>query len=610
MICRQLHNERSRIALKNLGFLQDNTGADDCRDAKEVRRGCYPCRAAEDGACNHGDERRLCAARNKGRRHDGHAAVFFVLNGTGSHDARNAAAGTDQNRNEGLAGQAKAAENTVHDEGNTRHVAASLQECQEDEQNEHLRHKAENRADTGNDTVQNQTGQPVCTADAGQSLFYKYRNARNPNAVVCRIRSLIAVLIQNCHGSGQIVNGSGLVLGCQRFFVLYLIGRFGACRNGCSELRQRSLCSFRIVILGLGIHRCFYSGGVHALLGLIGDKAVCNGQCIVVLVRYIGIRRGTDAEQVPAVAEHAVICPVGSHCTNRGNRYIVHDKHNNRKNRQSQNTVGYDSINLIGNRQLAGGYLFIAALDDGCNINVSLVGDDGLGVIILLGLGSLDVLLDVRARLLGQVQLFQNLAVALENLDGIPALLFLRHVVQNQLLNVCQCVLYRTAERVLRDGLFVLCRMNGRLGSLHDASALERGDFYHLTAQLSAKLLDVDFIAVLLDNIHHVYCDNDRNAQLGQLGGQVQVALQIGAVNDVQNGIRTFAEQVISRYHFLQCVRRQRVDARKVRDDDITVLLQLALFFLNRYARPVADELIGTGQTVEQGCFTTVRIAG
>ena len=63
------------------------------------------------------------------------------------------------------------------------------------------------------------------------------------------------------------------------------------------------------------------------------------------------------------------------------------------------------------------------------------------------------------------------------------------------------------------------------------------------------------------------------DAKLGELRGQVKVALKVRAVDDVQNGIGALADQVVSRYDFLQRVGGQRINARKVGDDDAVVLL-------------------------------------
>ena len=47
----------------------------------------------------------------------------------------------------------KLAEDTVHDEGDTGHVADVLQNGQHEEQNQHLGNEAQDRADTGDDAV-------------------------------------------------------------------------------------------------------------------------------------------------------------------------------------------------------------------------------------------------------------------------------------------------------------------------------------------------------------------------------------------------------------------------------------------------------------------------
>ena len=119
--------------------------------------------AAEQSAGNHGDKGNLGAAGDKGGGHDGHTAVPLVFDGTGGHDAGNAAAGADQHGNKGFAGKAELAENTVKHKGDTGHVAAGLQESQQQEQHQHLGNKAQNCADTGYDTVKDQAGEPVGT---------------------------------------------------------------------------------------------------------------------------------------------------------------------------------------------------------------------------------------------------------------------------------------------------------------------------------------------------------------------------------------------------------------------------------------------------------------
>lgn len=87
-----------------------------------------------------------------------------------------------------------------------------------------------------------------------------------------------------------------------------------------------------------------------------------------------------DAEQMPTVAEHAVVRPVCRNRTDRRNGDVINNKHHNRKDRQSQNTVRYDLIDLIGNGKTAVVLFLVALLDDGSNVNIALVRDDAFCV--------------------------------------------------------------------------------------------------------------------------------------------------------------------------------------------------------------------------------------
>ena len=312
---------------------------------------------------------------------------------------------------------------------------------------------------------------------------------------------------------------------------------------------------------------------------------------------------------MPAVTEQAVVRPVGSGGANGDHGDVVHKEHDHGEDGQTQPAVGHDAVDLIGSGQLTGVLFLVAGLDDLGDVHIALVGDDALGIVVQLLLGGLDVLLDVRHDGRVDVQLIHHLVVALEDLNGVPALLLLGQVVHRRLLDVGDGVLHGAGEGVHGDGLGGLGRGHSRLRRFHDALALQGGDLHDLAAQLAAQLLHVDLVAVLADNVHHVDGDDNGDAQLGQLGGQVQVTLQVRAVDDVQDGIGALVDQVVTSHHFLQRVGGQGVDAGQVHDGHIIVLLQLALFLLHRDARPVAHELVGAGQRVEQGGLAGVRVA-
>ena len=85
------------------------------------------------------------------------------------------------------------------------------------------------------------------------------------------------------------------------------------------------------------------------------------------------------------------------------------------------------------------------------------------------------------------------------------------------------------------------------------------------------------------------------NAQLNQLGGQVQVTFNVGTINDIQDGIRLFIDQVTTGHNFLQGVGGQGVDTGQVLNDNVLLTFQAAFLLFNRNAGPVADILVRTG---------------
>ena len=202
-----------------------------------------------------------------------------------------------------------------------------------------------------------------------------------------------------------------------------------------------------------------------------------------------------------------------------------------------------------------------------------------------------------------------HLVIPLEDLDGVPALLLLRHIVYGGLLDVGDGMFHRAGEGVHGDGLATLGSLNGGLSGLPHTGAFQGGDLHDPAAQLPGQLRHIDPVAVLLHDVHHVDGDDHRNPQLGQLGSQIQVPLQVGAVDDVQNGVGTLTDQVVAGHHFFQRVRGQRVDAGQVHDGHVIVLFQLALLLFHCYTGPVAHELIGSGQGIEQRRLAGVRVA-
>ena len=154
-----------------------------------------------------------------------------------------------------------------------------------------------------------------------------------------------------------------------------------------------------------------------------------------------------------------------------------------------------------------------------------------------------------------------------------------------------------------------VAHLHGLVEQLLQAGALQGGHLDDGAAQLVGHLYGIDLVAVLLHHVHHVQGDDNGDAHLHDLGGQIQVALQVGGIYQVDDHIGVLVNDVVPADDLLQGVGGQGVNAGQVGDHGIGIAPQLALFLLHGNAGPVADILVGTGHGVEHGGLSAVGIA-
>ena len=118
-------------------------------------------------------------------------------------------------------------------------------------------------------------------------------------------------------------------------------------------------------------------------------------------------------------------------------------------------------------------------------------------------------------------------------------------------------------------------------------------------AQQALEQVDVHGAAVGGYLVHHVERDDHRTVKLHELQCQVQVALDVGGVNDVDDGVRTLVEDELTAHDLLACVRRQGVNAGQVGNARLGMVTDGAIFAVDRHAGKVTDVLVGARQLVE-----------
>ncbi|MPN16869.1 hypothetical protein SDC9_164216 [bioreactor metagenome] len=156
----QLHHKGGGHALKH-GCLENEAGNNGEEQAQQVEgKDHQPAPAGEEGGGDQGVYRQPGGAGHEGDEHDGQPPVFLVFHGARTHNCGHRAAKAHQHGDEGLARQAEAAQQPVHDKGGAGHIARILQQREEEKQEGNLRQKAQNAADPAHNAVQNQAHKP------------------------------------------------------------------------------------------------------------------------------------------------------------------------------------------------------------------------------------------------------------------------------------------------------------------------------------------------------------------------------------------------------------------------------------------------------------------
>ena len=151
--------------------------------------------------------------------------------------------------------------------------------------------------------------------------------------------------------------------------------------------------------------------------------------------------------------------------------------------------------------------------------------------------------------------------------------------------------------------------MHRMIDELVDAFILYRGNGHHGNAERGLELVDAHRTAIGAKLVHHVQRKHHGNIELHELQRKIEVSLDIGRVNDVDNGCGRIVDKKIARNDFLIRIRRQRIDARKVDHGRLGMAPQLAFLFVNRHTREIAHMLVRARELVEERSFAAVLVA-
>ena len=165
------------------------------------------------------------------------------------------------------------------------------------------------------------------------------------------------------------------------------------------------------------------------------------------------------------------------------------------------------------------------------------------------------------------------------------------------------------AEILPERPLLIVGDMDRVVHEFLDAFAVDGRNRDHGNAQQRFQLVDVDGSAVAPDLVHHIEGDDHGDVHFQQLHGQIEVALNIGRVHDVDDGAGLLLQDKIPGDQLLAAVGRHGINARQVRDQRIGAVADRPVLAADGHAGKVAHVLVGSGQLVEERCLATVLIA-
>ena len=285
------------------------------------------------------------------------------------------------------------------------------------------------------------------------------------------------------------------------------------------------------------------------------------------------------------------------------------EAHNHQERRNGCVTTCQDAVNLDGAHVLAA----LVRLDDATPTHVAdkakaHIGQRGqaVGASLALHLGN-DVLDGVELVAV-QVKRLGYQLIALDQLGRRKTHGDVRRrgMVLDKVGNAVDAAMQRTAVRTVgrtkvqaTRALAKARHVQGMIHQLADAlvAGSANGDNGH--AQQALEQVDVHGAAVGRHLIHHVERDDHGAVELHELQCQVQVALDVGGVNDVDDGVRALVKDELTAHDLFACVRRQGVNARQVGNARLGMVTDGAIFAVDRHAGKVTDVLVGARQLVE-----------
>ena len=144
------------------------------------------------------------------------------------------------------------------------------------------------------------------------------------------------------------------------------------------------------------------------------------------------------------------------------------------------------------------------------------------------------------------------------------------------------------------------------------ARAAGRDEPHHRATELFPECVKIDFEVMRLRNVEHIHHDNHRHAHFNELSREVEVAFEVGRVDDVHHAGRFIRQNVVAGDAFVftrGTCGRNGINTGKINDFDLFVVIGVVTHLLfHGHAGPVADVLTRPGKGIKERRLTAVRV--
>ena len=133
---------------------------------------------------------------------------------------------------------------------------------------------------------------------------------------------------------------------------------------------------------------------------------------------------------------------------------------------------------------------------------------------------------------------------------------------------------------------------------------------HHRYAEEAGELLHAEGVAPLLGLVVHIERTDHGDVHVDELGGEVEIALEVTGVDDVDDEVGRMVDELLANVEFLWRIGRKRVGAGEIDQlDMVALILGEARLRIDRDATVVAHALMGAGGEIEERGLAAVGIA-